>query len=244
MAPTQQAQHPWKVSHDPIDVDRSALFKQMWKVIPESERAEIASLRQEQDDREWRLGDLANRWYEIIVANELPATKLDVCALVAHCMDHDQLGASSIEKYSYQAQFFTDPEVRVYYGILPASHFRYAMGWGDDWQKILDYDMSRIDKTGSIPSLKQLVKHFEPEQQPPAAPPPIDPDLTPLHIGTNYDLPPEHTPSRGAGVVERIRSDTVRLRDDLQQLQREQPQLASTIAKILRLCEEALSRIR
>lgn len=213
------------------------LFVMIDRVVPEAEHAMLDNLRSQADAWYWAIGDLANRWYEYVVANDVPATKSDVCALISHKLDDDRLGASSVELYARVAAFFSDPFLRRRYEVLPTSHLRYAAAFEEGFEKVLEYDLDQMDKRCGRPiSRKRLESHFSGDRADAMssdwAPP--EERAEPRAI-SDAALPAE------PDILSQIRSDTARLRNNLELLQSQKPGLARTVARIIALTNKVLA---
>lgn len=128
-------------------------------VIPEQYLNELVSLRDLLTHSAWRIGDITNNIYEMVLANGMDVTKLQVCALVANIVGK---AGRTVRGYASASAFYS-PESRTRYEVLPYAHFKFAMGYPGEtdagvplWRAILDMSLDYFEAKGLPPSVDML----------------------------------------------------------------------------------------
>lgn len=135
-----------------------------FSMIPQAINDELIVLGEQLSASVWRIGDLINQAYEIVLANDQSGiTKIQVCSWASR-----RVGKSirSLKEYAYVAAFYP-PEIRAEYDSLPFAHFKFAMGFqlADNgipgWKKILDRSIEYMGERGFPPSVDALERAFQ-----------------------------------------------------------------------------------
>jgi hypothetical protein len=106
-------------------------------IVPDEEQQELISLRDDERENFFRVGDIANLRVARSVALGLPVTAERVYAAVGRFRGR----SSRTIRYYAECALFYRQEDREEYGILPFSFFVYAKTKGDQWKSVLDYAM-------------------------------------------------------------------------------------------------------
>lgn len=138
-----------------------------FSTIPQEITDELIAIGQQMSAQSWRVGDLTNQAYELVLANHAdktdPVSKLQVCSWAGK-----KVGKSgrTVRGYAAVAAFFP-ANVRAAYEDLPFSHFRFAMQFRlpangiPGWQKVLDKSMEYMQERGDPPSVDSLEQAFQ-----------------------------------------------------------------------------------
>lgn len=135
-----------------------------FSVVPQAISDELIFIGQQMSDNFWRVGDLVNQAYELILANNKDVPKM---ALFGWAARRVGMSASWVRKNSYLAAFFPE-EVRKKYEPLPAAHFEFAMRFRNKepdgtyvWQTILDRSIEYFEDRGFAPNVDALERAFQ-----------------------------------------------------------------------------------
>jgi hypothetical protein len=127
----------------------------LYEMIPQEIIDELMELGQEIKRSSFRIGRIANALCAVIdVSPELGIGRMEVYEVMAEMLNHE-ISARTIRYYASVESFYPD-EKREMYSDLPFSHFAYAMGFQNQWEKILDHSMEVFHEFGKPPSRDAL----------------------------------------------------------------------------------------
>lgn len=137
------------------------------KIIPAKFADELLYWREQLTNGCWRVGDITNELYALVLANGFEIEKGLVCAAVGELVGKS---GRTIRVYSSIASFYS-PEIRQMYEQLPFSHFIFARQFPGEregvpmWQVVLNTGMGFIDHYGIPPSIERLSGLFQAERE-------------------------------------------------------------------------------
>lgn len=127
------------------------------RAIPETYFNELLYWRDNFDRGAWRVGDIANELYALSIANRLDIDKWRIHDIVAQVVGKS---SRSVRSYATVAAFYPE-SIRLEYGVLPFSHFAYAMSLKNEtgtpmFQGVLETSYEYMMSHGVPPSVDRL----------------------------------------------------------------------------------------
>lgn len=136
----------------------SNTFSQIQKLVPDTILEKLQAVADADTDLCWQIGDTVNELYDYVVANNIPATKVDVCEFAAWYMQSDR-SPNTIREYARISAKFP-PIIRQQFYFLRFAHFRTAAMFDGKEIDALTWAADYLSEHGVLPSTQKIKDAF------------------------------------------------------------------------------------